>query len=100
MVVELVQPDGQMPSDKTVGGGDDAFNTFFSETEAGKHGRTKIRATNFSEAKITAKTAKNTQIYITVITNKTWAKVSIIRVRDEAHQGDKEEATVNKVHSA
>ncbi|KAA8540170.1 hypothetical protein F0562_024268 [Nyssa sinensis] len=26
-----------MPSDKTVGGGDDAFNTFFSETDAGKH---------------------------------------------------------------
>ncbi|KAL9139222.1 alpha tubulin [Amphidinium carterae] len=33
-----IQPDGQMPSDKTVGGGDDAFNTFFSETgRAGKH---------------------------------------------------------------
>lgn len=32
-----LQPDGQMPSDKTVGGGDDAFNTFFSETGAGKH---------------------------------------------------------------
>lgn len=31
------QPDGQMPGDKTVGGGDDAFNTFFSETGAGKH---------------------------------------------------------------
>merc|ERR1711908_159067 len=29
--------DGQMPSDKTIGGGDDAFNTFFSETGAGKH---------------------------------------------------------------
>ncbi|KAF6170416.1 hypothetical protein GIB67_014346 [Kingdonia uniflora] len=27
-----IQPDGQMPSDKTVGGGDDAFNTFFNET--------------------------------------------------------------------
>ncbi|MCO5558263.1 hypothetical protein L7F22_011842 [Adiantum nelumboides] len=27
-----IQPDGQ-----TVGGGDDAFNTFFSETGAGKH---------------------------------------------------------------
>ena len=26
-----------MPGDKTVGGGDDAFNTFFSETGAGKH---------------------------------------------------------------
>ena len=25
---------GQMPGDKTVGGGDDAFNTFFSETGA------------------------------------------------------------------
>ena len=33
----LFQPDGQMPGDKTVGGGDDAFNTFFSETGAGKH---------------------------------------------------------------
>lgn len=26
-----------MPSDKTVGAGDDSFNTFFSETGAGKH---------------------------------------------------------------
>ncbi len=32
-----LQPDGQMPSDKSTGGGDDAFNTFFSETGAGKH---------------------------------------------------------------
>uniref|UniRef100_A0A8C5I7Y0 Tubulin alpha chain-like n=1 Tax=Gouania willdenowi TaxID=441366 RepID=A0A8C5I7Y0_GOUWI len=32
-----IQPDGQMPSDKTRGGGDDSFNTFFSETGAGKH---------------------------------------------------------------
>merc|ERR1711975_4541 len=32
-----IQPDGQMPSDKTIGGGDDTFNTFFSETGAGKH---------------------------------------------------------------
>merc|ERR1712157_98088 len=32
-----IQPDGQMPSDKTIGGGDDAFNTIFSETGAGKH---------------------------------------------------------------
>jgi tubulin alpha len=32
-----IQPDGQMPSDKTVGGGDDSFNTFFAETGAGKH---------------------------------------------------------------
>ena len=32
-----IQPDGQMPSDKTPGGGDDSFNTFFSETAAGKH---------------------------------------------------------------
>lgn len=31
------KPDGQMPSDKTVGGGDDSFNTFFSETGSGKH---------------------------------------------------------------
>jgi len=26
-----------MPGDKTIGGGDDSFNTFFSETGAGKH---------------------------------------------------------------
>ena len=26
-----------MPSDKAVGTGDDSFNTFFSETGAGKH---------------------------------------------------------------
>ena len=26
-----------MPSDTTLGGGDDSFNTFFSETSAGKH---------------------------------------------------------------
>uniref|UniRef100_UPI00358EFB62 tubulin alpha-1A chain-like n=1 Tax=Myxine glutinosa TaxID=7769 RepID=UPI00358EFB62 len=32
-----IQPDGQMPSDKTIGGGDNAFDTFFSETSAGKH---------------------------------------------------------------
>ena len=32
-----IQPDGQMPNDKTVGGSDDSFNTFFSETGAGKH---------------------------------------------------------------
>ena len=33
----VIQPDGQMPSDKTIGGGGDSFNTFFSETGAGKH---------------------------------------------------------------
>ena len=32
-----IQADGQMPSDKSIGGGDDSFNTFFSETGAGKH---------------------------------------------------------------
>uniref|UniRef100_A0A0L8HMY2 Tubulin/FtsZ 2-layer sandwich domain-containing protein n=1 Tax=Octopus bimaculoides TaxID=37653 RepID=A0A0L8HMY2_OCTBM len=32
-----IQPNGQMPSDKTVGGKDDSFNTFFSETGSGKH---------------------------------------------------------------
>ncbi|KAL8153717.1 hypothetical protein V2J09_011477 [Rumex salicifolius] len=37
MEAEREEPDCQMPCDKTVGGGDDAFNTFFSETGAGKH---------------------------------------------------------------
>ena len=32
-----IQPDGAMPSDKAIGVEDDAFNTFFSETGAGKH---------------------------------------------------------------
>lgn len=32
-----IQPDGQVPSDNTMGRGDDSFNTFFSETGAGKH---------------------------------------------------------------
>uniref|UniRef100_A0A8C9S5B6 Tubulin alpha chain n=1 Tax=Scleropages formosus TaxID=113540 RepID=A0A8C9S5B6_SCLFO len=32
-----IQPDGNMPSDKAIGGGDDSFNTFFSETGSGKH---------------------------------------------------------------
>ena len=32
-----ILPDDQMPSDETIGGGDDAFNTFFSEAGAGKH---------------------------------------------------------------
>ncbi|XP_038899431.1 tubulin alpha chain-like [Benincasa hispida] len=30
-------PDGQMPGDPTLGGGDDAFNTLFSEIGVGKH---------------------------------------------------------------
>ncbi|KAH9380184.1 hypothetical protein HPB48_019645 [Haemaphysalis longicornis] len=32
-----IQPDGQMPSDKTIGGGYDSFNTFFCETGASKY---------------------------------------------------------------
>ncbi len=32
-----IQPDGAMPSDKTIGVEDDASNTSFSETGAGKH---------------------------------------------------------------
>ncbi|KAM7119999.1 tubulin alpha-1C chain-like [Molossus nigricans] len=32
-----IQPNGQMPSDKLIGMGDDSFNTFFSETVTGKH---------------------------------------------------------------
>ena len=32
-----IQPDGQMPTDKTIGQSDDSFSTFFSETGAGKH---------------------------------------------------------------
>ena len=32
-----IQPDGLMPSDKSKGVEDDSFNTFFSETQSGKH---------------------------------------------------------------
>ena len=32
-----IQPDGQIPSDKTIGVQDDAFNAFVSQTEAGDH---------------------------------------------------------------
>ena len=32
-----IQPDGQMPSDRSIGKADDTFNTFFSETGSGKH---------------------------------------------------------------
>ncbi|OQR95926.1 alpha-tubulin [Thraustotheca clavata] len=32
-----IQPNEEMPSDKTIGGGNDAFSTFFSETKAGKN---------------------------------------------------------------
>lgn len=32
-----IKPDGQMPTDRTIGGSDDSFSTFFSETGAGKH---------------------------------------------------------------
>ncbi|WZZ47770.1 hypothetical protein YC2023_044029 [Brassica napus] len=35
--VEFDDVNGKVLSDKTVGEGDDAFNTFFSETGAGKH---------------------------------------------------------------
>lgn len=31
-----IQPDGQLPSDKSIGGEDDAFDSFFSEAVAGK----------------------------------------------------------------
>jgi hypothetical protein len=37
IIIHVVHFNGQMPSDKTIGGGDDSFNTFFSETGAGKH---------------------------------------------------------------
>ena len=32
-----IQPDGQMPTDTSIGQADDSFNTFFSETSSGKH---------------------------------------------------------------
>ena len=32
-----IQPDGLMPSDKTIGSNSDSFNTFFTETGGGKH---------------------------------------------------------------
>lgn len=32
-----IRPDGQMPEESVLRGADDSFNTFFSETGAGKH---------------------------------------------------------------
>jgi tubulin alpha len=32
-----IQPDGQMPSDKSLGYGNDSFNSFFLETKTGQH---------------------------------------------------------------
>ncbi len=32
-----IQPDGQMPSDTSVGVEDSSYNTFFAETGTGKH---------------------------------------------------------------
>uniref|UniRef100_UPI00358EFF5C tubulin alpha chain, testis-specific-like n=1 Tax=Myxine glutinosa TaxID=7769 RepID=UPI00358EFF5C len=32
-----IHPDGQMSGVKTIGSGDDSYNTFFTETDAGKH---------------------------------------------------------------
>uniref|UniRef100_UPI00358E82AE tubulin alpha chain, testis-specific-like n=1 Tax=Myxine glutinosa TaxID=7769 RepID=UPI00358E82AE len=32
-----IHPDGQMSGDKTIGSGDASYNTFFTETDAGKH---------------------------------------------------------------
>lgn len=32
-----IQPDGTMPSNRTLGSDDDSLNIFFIETEAGKH---------------------------------------------------------------
>ena len=37
MTDDVLKHSGQMPSDKTIGASDDAFNTFFSETGAGKY---------------------------------------------------------------
>ena len=32
-----IAPDGSIPSDKSLGIGDDSFTTFFAETGSGKH---------------------------------------------------------------
>lgn len=32
-----IQPDGQLPPDKTVGGAENSFDTFFSDTGTGKY---------------------------------------------------------------
>ncbi|XP_023364635.1 LOW QUALITY PROTEIN: tubulin alpha-3C/D chain [Otolemur garnettii] len=37
-----IQPDGPMPSDKTIRGGNDSFKIFFSETGTGKHGSREV----------------------------------------------------------
>ena len=44
-----IQPDGQMPSDKTIGGGDDAFNTLLAcnGTKVGRVASSFVMSTEF-----------------------------------------------------
>ena len=73
-----------MPSDKSVGVGDDSFNTFFSETGAGKHvpryffftneSRTKERVFFFVAMGIYLGRGDIDHLYVTVI------KLSLIHI--------------------
>ena len=60
-----IQPDGQMPSDKTVGGGDDSFNTFFSETGNGKHVPRAIHVRTFFFSMISSFVVELSQLLVT-----------------------------------
>uniref|UniRef100_A0A9L0I4X1 Tubulin/FtsZ GTPase domain-containing protein n=1 Tax=Equus asinus TaxID=9793 RepID=A0A9L0I4X1_EQUAS len=60
-----------MPSDKTIGGGDDSFNTFFSETRAGKH----VPRAVFVDLEPTVSVGINSQPP-TVVPGETWPQCS------------------------
>merc|ERR1712217_249940 len=67
-----IQPDGQMPSDKTIGGGDDAFNTFFSETGAGKQAHTVSSSTQSSSSQVRKMPRTISHVVITRLAKKLW----------------------------
>lgn len=75
-----IHPDGQKPGDKTIGGGDDSFNTFFSETAAGKHViLTWTTLKPMLHCFMHVEQTKNTiHIIIKIIVNLRWKKIDYV----------------------
>lgn len=75
-----------MPSDKTIGGGDDSFNTFFSETGAGKHVSISILEYSFSISKHSFNLTRSREL------------CSSISVRFELYSNELEQFNFNIFH--